>query len=110
MARWGRHVSARTARRLVLAALGAGVLVVSQAVTGLSTGFAMPVVARAAPPAAHPNRFDPASAARPISWAEHYEGVQVNYSDAQRCGTSTSPTFQLRPSTGDHPSTRLPTD
>src|SRR5215472_6664239 len=56
---------ARTARRLVLAALGAAVLVVSQVASGPSLGFR--VAAQAAGPSAQPNRFAPGAVSRTVN-------------------------------------------
>jgi hypothetical protein len=65
MSKPGAVTPARRARRLVLAALGAVVLVVAQLVSGISTGFTAPVSAQAAA-SARPNRFDPGSSARSV--------------------------------------------
>src|SRR5215467_3688421 len=56
---------ARRARRLVLAALGAAVLVVSQVAVGMPSGLG--VAARAAGPSGQPNRFAVGAATRSVN-------------------------------------------
>jgi hypothetical protein len=66
---WHGRLPARGSRRLVLAALGAAALVVSQVVSGLSVGFTGPLTAAASSsgPSGHPNRFSAASAMKSVN-------------------------------------------
>jgi hypothetical protein len=63
------YLSARGARRLSLAVLGAVALIASQAVSGISAGFTTPVSVLAAAPAptAHPNRFVPGASMKSVN-------------------------------------------
>ncbi|HEY4025233.1 MAG TPA: hypothetical protein VGO86_02290, partial [Candidatus Dormibacteraeota bacterium] len=59
---------ARWARRLVLAALGAMAVLLTQLASGLSTGFTAPVSVQAASAArGHPNRFTPGPAMKSVN-------------------------------------------